>query len=124
MNVRTVLVVGGSADGRAAAIELARRGIEASVVDPAPAPQSSDELVAEARSAGVELRWDVTLVGAVDVDSHVEAELSNGAVENHDAILVLDPGAASLMSAGAASARLAVAADRDDALRVIARYAG
>ena len=124
MNVRTVLVVGGSADGRAAAIELARRGIEASIVDPAPAPQSSDELVAEARSAGVELRSDVTLVGVVDVDSHVEAELSNGAVENHDAILVLDPGAASLMSAVGTSVRLAVAADRDDALRVIDRYAG
>ena len=49
-----------------------------------------DQLVAMIRGLGVEVRLGTSLVGFQSVDSHVEAELSDGRVENYDVVVAAD----------------------------------
>jgi NADPH-dependent 2,4-dienoyl-CoA reductase/sulfur reductase-like enzyme len=52
-----------------------------------PAVDPARTALARARRMGVAVRGQVTLVGLVAVDGYLEAELSDGRVENHDLIL-------------------------------------
>jgi 2-polyprenyl-6-methoxyphenol hydroxylase-like FAD-dependent oxidoreductase len=49
-----------------------------------------DVLVGMIRDLGIEVRLGTELVSFSSIDSHVEAELSNGAVENYDMIIAAD----------------------------------
>jgi NADPH-dependent 2,4-dienoyl-CoA reductase/sulfur reductase-like enzyme len=134
MPVSSVLIGGGGAGGCAAAVALARRGVEVTVVefarewpdagtgivvrDPriaepgAPALGGLDaETVADLRDRGIEARPGTGLVGFVAVDRHVEAELSDGRIENYDAVLV--PGATWRLIASDAQRPEAIAAVTD-----------
>ena len=120
MNVSSILVTGGDAAGLAAASALARHCIEVSVIE--SAAQWPDEAAADAvRAAGVELRLELGLVGVVDVDSHVEAELSNGSVENYDAVVVAGDAARGLARGG--SRRVLSAPGPDGATRLAEKLA-
>ncbi len=74
----------------------------------------------------VEVRTGVELLGVIDVDSHIEAELSNGRVENFDAVVVADAEAAARLSGAveAGSARVVAVAGAADALGVAERLTG
>lgn len=69
---------------------------------------------------GVEVRTGIELLGVIDVDSHVEAELSNGRVENYDAVVIADGDTATRLEIGAltASERVPTATDAAQALRI------
>jgi len=158
MTVKTVLVVGGGITGCVAAIALAQRGVEVTLVERSPqwfgvghgitvqgnalkvfreigaldailekghgfdqvrmreadgtdivtitvARTGGDELpstmgalrsdiqnqlVAMIRELGIEVRLGASLVGFQAVDSHVEAELSDGRIENYDVVIAAD----------------------------------
>jgi len=99
MNVSSILVAGGDAAGLAVASALARHGLEVALVE--PTADWPDVAAADAvRAAGVELRLELGLIGVVDVDSHVEAELSNGSVENYDVVVIADDAARALALGG------------------------
>lgn len=112
MTVSSVLVVGGDPAGSTVARVLATRGIEVCLVERS-ATVSAEDL----RSPGVEVRTGVRLVGLVDVDEHVEAELSDGAVENHDAVLLSDPESRAVFAT--ASPRVVEVAGETDAAAVV-----
>lgn len=121
MTLSSVLVVGAE-DGSAAAVALARRGIEVALIAPTRMPL--DDLVA-VRDLGVEVRLGIDLVGIVDVDDYVEAELSTGRVENFDAVLVTDQTtAARLHLDGAHLPRVGVVRDAADTARWASRLDG
>lgn len=134
MPVSSVLIGGGGAGGCAAAVALARRGVEVTLVEfargwpdagtgivvrdrgIAAARGAADggfgaELVEDLRGSGVEARPGTGLVGFVAVDRHVEAELSDGRIENYDAVLV--PGATWRLIASDAQRPEAIAAVTD-----------
>ncbi|MFT4234268.1 MAG: FAD-dependent oxidoreductase [Microbacterium sp.] len=158
MSVKTVLVVGGGITGSVAAIALAERGVEVTLIERSPqwhgvghgitvqgnalkvfreigvldpilekghgfdqvrmrladgtdfalvevAHTGGDDLpstmgalrsdiqnvlVAKIRDLGIEVRLGTSLVGFVNVDSHVEAELTGGRVENYDFVIAAD----------------------------------
>jgi 2-polyprenyl-6-methoxyphenol hydroxylase-like FAD-dependent oxidoreductase len=91
MPVASVLVCGGGDAGGAVALALAKRGLEVSFVDEAKdAFEAETPLVESLRRRGVELRGGAALIGIVTVDRHVEAELSDGHVENYDAVVMAD----------------------------------
>ena len=114
MTVSSVLVVGGDPAGCAVARALAAGDIEVSLIAPAGCADA-DGL----RRAGVEVRTQGGLVGLVDVDSHVEAELSHGAVENHDIVVLADPPTRAAFDP--ASRRVILIADEADATGVAER---
>ncbi|WP_040167896.1 FAD-dependent oxidoreductase [Microbacterium gorillae] len=94
MTESSILIVGGGITGRTTARNLAARGLDVSLIDAEPAvPESLAAEVTELRALGVEVRSAVALVGVIDLGSHVEAELVDGRVENHDAVIVTDPDA-------------------------------
>ncbi|GAA5026885.1 NAD(P)/FAD-dependent oxidoreductase [Microbacterium fluvii] len=109
MSVTSVLVAGAGPRGFAASTAFARRGLEVALVERGRERPGDGEL-----EPGGDVRLELTLVGAVDVDSHVEAELSNGRVENYDAIVIADGRAAEQVAAGASSHRVFVLGDADD----------
>lgn len=117
MTVSSVLVVGGDPAGSAVARALAARGIEVCLVERS-AVVPADQL----RSPGVEVRTGVRLVGLVDVDAHVEAELSDGAVENYDAVLLFDPESRAVFAT--ASPRVVEIAGEADPATVVERVIG
>lgn len=158
MTVKTVLVVGGGITGCVAAIALAQRGVEVTLVERSPKwfgvghgitvqgnalkvfkeigaleaildkghgfdqvrmrqadgtdmvtitvartggedlpatmgalrSDIQDQLVKMIRDLGIEVRLGTSLVGFQAVDSHVEAELSDGRVENYDVVIAAD----------------------------------
>ncbi|MFT4211277.1 MAG: hypothetical protein QM626_05335 [Microbacterium sp.] len=98
MTLPSVLVIGPELAGAPVARALVRRGWEVVLADPAGTP-ADVELATRMREDGVELRLGTTLLGWLDLDTHVEAELSDGRVENFDLIVDADP--ASTMPAGA-----------------------
>jgi hypothetical protein len=51
-------------------------------------------LIGRLRAAGVDVRPEIELVGFVNVDRHVEAELSDERIENYDVVVIADDGAA------------------------------
>lgn len=90
MAVASVLMDRADERARAAATALARDGYEVSIVgSEAPGAEELQSL----RDVGVEVHTGIALLGWVGVDRHVEAELSDGRVENYDAVAVGDPGA-------------------------------
>lgn len=94
MPVASVLVCGGGDAGGAVALALAERGLEVSLVEEADdAFAEENPLVERLRRQGVEVRAGAALIGIVTVDRHVEAELSDGHVENFDAIVLADAAA-------------------------------
>jgi hypothetical protein len=121
MVISSVLVAARERDC-AAAGALARQGVEVTLIDgdgdgdgdwgdagvALTVGQSSLPTAAELRGAGVEVRAGVGLIGFVAVDRHVEAELSDGRIENYDAIVI-----------GSAGALRVIA--RPDAVQAIAR---
>ncbi|MFV0372954.1 hypothetical protein [Microbacterium sp.] len=115
MTLSSVLVAG-TGLGLSAAVALARGGAEVAIVAPATAREAVDDL-ADLSALGIEVRLGVALVGVLDVDSHVEAELSNGRVENYDAVLIADGPTAVRVGADAADShrvgRIDDAADVD-----------
>lgn len=74
-------------------------------------------------SLGIESRSGVALLGSLEVDNHVEAELSNGRVENYDAIVIADERVAHSLGVGPRHGgnRLAVVRDIEQAQRLAAR---
>ena len=103
MVISSVLVAGDAAEaGGASAIALAQQGLEVTLVGGA-----EDELAQRAREAGVEVRAGTALVGFVNVDRHVEAELSDGRIENYDAIVRFAPGERSVIAQPNAVAEIA-----------------
>ncbi|WEG08501.1 hypothetical protein PU630_14830 [Microbacterium horticulturae] len=101
------LVVGAGAAGAVAALALARAGLDVifavggddAVLDIQVALRALGEEDAETdafadrlRLWGVEVRPDTELVGSVVIDRHIEVELSDGRVENHDLVVVVAPG--------------------------------
>ncbi|MFT4307329.1 MAG: hypothetical protein QM604_10610 [Microbacterium sp.] len=93
MILPTVLVIDPGGTGAVVARALARRGWEVVLVDPAGAPADL-ERATRMRTDGVELRPGTTLLGWLDLGTHVEAELSDGRVENFDLIVDADPASA------------------------------
>jgi len=101
------LVDGAGAVGAVVALALARAGLDVTLAagggsaaldvsgalralgeeDAAP-----DALADRLRERGVEVRPDAHLVGSVVIDRHVEVELSDGRVENHDIVVVVGEG--------------------------------
>lgn len=91
MPVASVLVCGGGDAGGALALALAERGLDVSLVDEAEdAFADANPLAPRLRQQGVEVRGGAALIGTVTVDRHIEAELSDGHVENYDAVVVAD----------------------------------
>jgi len=108
MTVASGLVDGAGDAGAVAALALARAGLDVTlatggagdaVLDAAAAlitlgeqnaaPGALDDLL---RERGIEVRPGVHLVGSVVIDRHVEAELSDGRVENHDLVVIVSGG--------------------------------
>lgn len=114
MTVSSVLVVGGDPAGSAVARALAARGVEVCLVG-----RSADVPADQLRSPGVEVRIGVRLVGLVDVDAHVEAELSDGVVENHDVVLLSDPESRAVFAS--ASPRVVEVAGEADVAALVER---
>ncbi|MBN9215029.1 MAG: hypothetical protein ABS62_00350 [Microbacterium sp. SCN 70-200] len=84
------LIVGASPAASALASALARHGAEVALIESGstwPDPDAAAALAAQ----GVELRAGLGLVGTLDVGSHVEAELSDGHVENYDGVVLAGP---------------------------------
>lgn len=117
MVVSSVLVAGGDVSACVAAALLAQRGLEVALVECSPewrSPSGATTLhtdpekllhglgLADATQRAplaatlamrmgelhVEVRASVRLIGSVAVDQHVEAELSNGRIENYDLVVV------------------------------------
>ncbi len=88
MTLPSVLVVGPGPASAVVAATLARRGMEVALVGPVPAAGTDESaLVAAVREEGVEVRLGTALIGYLELDTHVEAELSDGRVENFDAVI-------------------------------------
>lgn len=83
--ISSVLVGAGGEAGSAAAAALARLGVEVTLV--AAAVDLAAVSVEVLRDLRVEVRQDVEVIGFVPVDRHVEAELSDGRVENYDIVV-------------------------------------
>lgn len=139
MVVSSVLVAGQNNTGSELAIRLALRGLEVTLVGFAPTAQNSPVGVAlpadtvgflqedataatsdtgttlalRTREIGVEVREGTRLVGSIAVDRHVEAELSDGRIENYDLIVIADDSGVRLVASGNAAG--------SEALGVIAR---
>ncbi len=116
MVVSSVLVAGGGVSGCVSAATLAQRGFEVALVDRAPdwshegptitldtdpgvllrelgvgeAAHSAlvPALAMRLQELAIEVRSGTQLLGCVAVDRHVEAELSDGRIENYDLIVV------------------------------------
>lgn len=87
MTYSSFLVVGADAVGCAVAGALAAAGTDVALVERDsrwPVMDAMPDLL----TRGVELRLDLALIGIVDVGAHLEAELSDGRIENYDAIVV------------------------------------
>lgn len=87
MTYSSFLVVGADAAGCAVAGALAAAGTDVALVERDsrwPVMDAMPDLL----TRGVELRLDLALIGIVDVGTHLEAELSDGRIENYDAIVV------------------------------------
>jgi hypothetical protein len=102
MVISSILVVGDDGDAGAPAIALARRGFEVTLLG-----GTGEEPAQRAREAGVEVRAGTALVGFVTVDRHVEAELSDGRIENYDAIVRCVSGQQRVIAQPAAAAAVA-----------------
>lgn len=140
MVVSSVLVAGAGLAGDASAITLARRGWEVTLVECAPqwqdaatgvalpgnvsamlreagvaadAPDVNALLSRRLRELAVEQRPGTRLVGAIAVDRHVEAKLSDGRIENYDVIVVVEGTDVRLTASSAVS--------QSDAVDAIAR---
>ncbi|GAA3755726.1 hypothetical protein GCM10022240_05810 [Microbacterium kribbense] len=128
MVVSSVLVAGEGDSSRAAAIALAGRGLDVTLVGHSPRlqdvaagmvlPVGADLLEAVAlwpgidasagacaargrgREASVEERPGTWLVGSIAVDRHVEAELSDGRIENYDLVVLAGDGQMRLITGG------------------------
>ncbi|MFT4215091.1 MAG: hypothetical protein QM622_09990 [Microbacterium sp.] len=98
MTVSAVLIEGADVSALAVAIALAEQGAEAAVVhraarlhDAASGLVDHADAVAalfeRARLLGIEVRGGVGVVGCVHVDAYIEAELSNGRIENYDVVV-------------------------------------
>jgi len=110
MSLPSFLVVGGGPAGCAVAGALAARGADVAVIENV-AVRLQAEGAAALQTLGVDVRVGLALVGVVDVGTHLEAELSNGHVENFDGILLADPDAVARVDTDARG----VAVIRDDA---------
>lgn len=117
MVVSSVLVAGGDVTGCVTAAMLAQRGLEVTLVEGAADGQSPDgaitlytdpehllrelgvfevpersplaaALAMRMRELRIEVRASVRLIGSAPVDHHVEAELSDGRIENYDLVIV------------------------------------
>lgn len=111
MKARSVLIVGGSVAARTIAGALAQLGIDVSLIHRASEPTDADasEPFGAFSNAGVEIRAGIDLVGVLDVDSHIEVELSNSRVENYDAVVITDAVAAMRLDGdGRASTRVEI----------------
>ena len=120
MGISTVLVAGEGIAAAAIAHELLGHGVDVALIG--SATDSDAGLADELRSRGVEVRVDVELVGAIDVDDYAEAELSNGRVENYDAIVVVDQRAEP--AAAIDSSRVIVVPGSGGADGVLSTFAG
>lgn len=114
MTVSSVLVVGGGSLGAAAATALVQRGAEVSLIEPAKLLPLGADAGQTLREAGVEVRVELGLVGAVEVDRHIEAELSSGRVENYDAIVIADAATGERLSRAVSTSRVVTIARIDD----------
>lgn len=121
MTVSSVLVAGAGATGCAAAMALALRGVEVSLIEQEPRWPEGDDVVRALRDLAVELRLELGLLGIVEVDSHIEAELSDGGVENFDAIVIADPETAARLTPGAPNRRVDVPTTAEEAQQVAER---
>jgi len=108
MTVASGLVDGGGDAGAVAALALAHAGFDVTLaagsapgttLDVSAALRvlgegdaASSALEDLLRERGVEVRPGVGLVGSVVIDRHVEVELSDGRVENHDLVVVVGGG--------------------------------
>lgn len=102
MVISSVLVVGDDVDAGVPAIALAQQGLEVTLLG-----GTEDEPAQRAREAGVEVRVGTALVGFVTVDRHVEAELSDGRIENYDAIVRCASGEQRVIAQPGAAAEVA-----------------
>lgn len=118
MSLPSFLVVGGGSAGCAVAAAVAARGADVAVIESTAARLQTDG-AAVLQSLGVEVRVGLSLVGVVDVGTHLEAELSNGHVENFDGILLADPAAVAVVEVDARG--ITVIGDDADAEREAAR---
>lgn len=106
MTVASGLVDGAGAAGAVAALALAQAGLEVTFVAGGASAEGSLDVAAalgalgeggaapavleeRLRESGVEVRPETHLVGSVVIDRHVEVELSDGRVENHDMVVVV-----------------------------------
>lgn len=82
MDDPAVLVIGGGPRGWAAALALAGAGVDVTLLD-----VPLIDRPAAAAGVPLDVRADTALLGFESVDHHVEAELSDGRIENVDVIL-------------------------------------
>jgi len=109
MTVASGLVDGAGDAGAVAALALARAGLDVTLAGGGPAGEAAFDVAVALRTLGegdaadggledllrergVELRPDARLVGSVVIDRHIEVELSDGRVENHDIVVVVGGG--------------------------------
>ncbi len=93
MTLSSFLVVGAGEWALAVADALAARTAEVSLIA-AGSAWHDEPAAARLRARGADLRLDLALIGVMDVGTHVEAELSDGGVENYDAVVIADAGTA------------------------------
>ncbi|MFT3797383.1 hypothetical protein [Microbacterium sp.] len=130
MAVSAVLIEGADVSALAVAIALAEQGAEVAVVHPAvPLERAASEgaqtdaeaqaaLLARARLLGIEVRPGLGVVGCVHVDQYIEAELTNGRIENYDVVIDGLPGRRRIVT-GDETRRTAVADVVDRALSAV-----
>ncbi|MFT4052308.1 MAG: hypothetical protein QM677_08680 [Microbacterium sp.] len=117
MAVTSVLIAGSGGRAYLAAAAFARCGIETALIDGSATGPADRELEHTVRALAVDVRRGVELIGAVDVDRHVEAELTGDRVENFDAIVLAD--APDAQRFAGLSVRVFVLGAADDAARLV-----
>jgi len=120
MGISTVLIAGDGVAAASIAHTLLDRGADVALIG--SAQDGQDGAADELRSRGVEVRVELELVGVLDVDDYVEAELSNGKIENYDAVVVVDQAAQSVVPID--SSRVFTVAGSGSAERVVSTFAG
>jgi NADPH-dependent 2,4-dienoyl-CoA reductase/sulfur reductase-like enzyme len=109
MTVASGLVDGAGDAGAVAALALARAGLDVTLAAGGAAGEAALDVTAALRALGegdaasaaledllrergIEVRPEARLVGSVVIDRHIEVELSDGRVENHDIVVVVGGG--------------------------------
>lgn len=113
MVVSSVLIVGDTQAACACAGVLARAGVDVAMIDTAAAEAAASDVVDHATDVGVHVRRALMLAGVVEIDDYIEAELSDGKVENFDLVVLAGGGSAREFSRRGSPRFVTLPADAD-----------